>query len=72
MKKKSLGLNNEYKDLLSKLYLVLQEKEEISNERNSLKFKFGLALNENKILKNRNDCEIVLKKNEVYLQNLIL
>ena len=37
LKKKSLGLNIENKDLLSKLDLILQEKVEISNERDSLK-----------------------------------
>ena len=33
LKKKSFGLNKENKDLCSKLDLVLQEKVEISNER---------------------------------------
>ena len=48
----------------SKLDVVLQEKFEISNERDSLKSQLELTLNENKILKNKNNCEIVLKKNE--------
>ena len=33
LKKKSLGINNENKNLLSRLDMVLQEKVEISNER---------------------------------------
>ena len=42
----------------------MQERDEISNERDSLKSKLDLALNENKILKSKNDCENILKKNE--------
>ena len=49
MKKKSLGLNNENKNLLSRLDLVLQEKEEIANDRDSLKSQLDLALKEKKI-----------------------
>ena len=45
--------------------MVLQEKEEISNERDSLKSRLDLVLKENEILKNRNDCNEVLKKNKV-------
>ena len=37
---------------------------EISNEKDSLKSKLELALKENKILKNKNDCNDILKKNE--------
>ena len=44
LKKKSFTLNNENKDLCSKLDLVLQEKEEISSERDSLKSQLDLAL----------------------------
>ena len=49
----------------SRFDIVLQEKEEISNERDSLKSQLELALNENKFLKSKNDCDDVLKKNEV-------
>ena len=64
LKKKSLGLNNENKNLLSRLDMVLQEKVEISNERDSLKSRLELTLKENELLKSKNDCEIILKKNE--------
>ena len=64
LKKKSFRLNKENKDLCSKLDLALQEKVEISNERNSLKSQLELTLSENKILKNKNECENVWKKNE--------
>ena len=63
LKKKSLGLNNDNKNLISRLNHVLQEKEEISNERDSLKSQLDLALKENKVLKSKN-CETILKKNE--------
>jgi len=43
---------------------------EISNERDSLKSKLELALKENDILKNRNDCNDVLKKNETLTSKL--
>ena len=66
-KKKSLEEN---KNLFSKLKMVLQEKDEISIERDSLKSQLDLALNENKILKNKNDCDIVLKKNEALTSKL--
>ena len=62
LKKKSFRLNKENKDLVSKLDLVLQEKEEISSEHDSLKSHLNLALKENEILKSKNDCENVLKK----------
>ena len=65
LKKKSFGLKKENKVLCSKLDLALQEKAEISNECDSLKTQFELVLNENKILKNKNDCNDVLKKNEI-------
>ena len=64
MKKKSLGLNKENKNLHSRLDIVLQEKNEILNERDSLKSQLNLTLKENKVLKSRNDCHDVLKKNE--------
>ena len=70
LKKKSFELNKENKDLCSTLDLVLQEKVEISNERDSLKSKLDLALKENEILKNRNDCNDVLKKNEILSSKL--
>ena len=47
------------------LILILQERVEISNERDSLKVQLDLILNENKILKNENEFDLVLKKNEV-------
>ena len=56
--------------MFSKLELVLQEKEEISSERDSLKSQLDLALKENEILKNRNDCNNVLKKNETLTSKL--
>ena len=52
------------------LDVVLQEREEISNEKDSLKSKLGIALNENKILKSKNDCDDVLKKNDVLSSKL--
>ena len=70
MKKKSLKLNKENKDLFSKLNLTLQERDEISNERDSLKSQLKLALNDNKILKSKNDCNDVLKKNEILSSKL--
>ena len=70
LKKKSFGLKEENKDLCSKLDLVLQEKEEILSERDSLKSQLDLALKENEILKNRNDCNNVLKKNETLTSKL--
>ena len=51
--------------MCSKLDLILQERDEISNERNSLKSQLDLALKENEFLKNKNDCNDVLKKNEI-------
>ena len=48
----------------------MQEKVEISNEKDSLKSQLELALKENEILKNRNDCESVLKKNEILSSKL--
>ena len=69
LKKKTFALNNENKNLSSKLDLVLQEKVKISNERDSLKSKLELALKENELLKNKNDCENVLKKNKVVFKN---
>ena len=50
--------------------MTLQERVEISSERDSLKSQLNLALNENKILKNKNDCDDVLKKNEVLFSKL--
>jgi len=70
LKKTSFGLNQENKDLCSKLDLALQEKIEIPNERDSLKSQLELVLKENEILKNRNDCDIVLKKNEILSSKL--
>ena len=48
--------------MCSRLDLVLQEKEEISSERDSLKSQLNLTLKENEYLKN--DCNDILKKNE--------
>ena len=64
LNKKSLGLENENKNLIARLDVVLQEKEEITNERDSLKSQLDLALKENEFLKNKNDCHVLLKKNE--------
>ena len=64
LKKKSFKLKEENKDLFSKLNMALQERDEISNEKDSLKSQLDLALNENKILKGKNNCDEVLKKNE--------
>jgi len=65
LKKKSLGIEKENKSLHSRLDIVLQEKEEISNERDSLKSQLDLALKENNYLKSKNDCDNVLKNNDV-------
>ena len=43
----------------------MQEKDEIANERDSLKSQLNLVLNENKILKNKNDCNNILKNNKI-------
>ena len=51
LEKKSLGLNKENKNLHSRLDIVLQEKDEILNERDSLKSQLELALKENEFLK---------------------
>ena len=64
LKKDNIGLKEENKNLSSTLENVLQEKEEISSECNSLKSQLDLALNENEFLKNKNDCNDILKKNE--------
>ena len=48
----------------------MQEKVEVYNERDSLRSQLDLALKENKILKNRNDCNDVLKNNEVLSSKL--
>ena len=66
-KKKS---SEENKNLFFKLETVLQENDEISIERDSLKSQLDLALNKNKILKNKNDYENVLKKNEALSSKL--
>ena len=49
----------------SRLDIILQEKDEILDERDSLKSQLELVLKENKILKSKNDCESILKNNEV-------
>ena len=72
LKNKSFKLNNENKDLCSKFDLVLKERDKIFNERDSLKSQLDLALKENEFLKNKNDCDEVLKKNEVLSSNLFL
>ena len=48
----------------------MQERDEISSERDSLKSQLELVPNENKSLKHKNNCEIVLKKNEVLSSKL--
>ena len=42
----------------------MQERDEISSELDSFKSQLDLALNENKILKSKNDCEYILMKNK--------
>ena len=64
MKKKSFKLKEENKNLSSKIDIVLQERVKISSERDSLKAQRDLILEENEILKNKNNCNDVLKKNE--------
>ena len=72
LKKKSFKLKEENEDLFSKLNIVLQDRVEISSKRDSLKSQLILTLDENKILKNKNDCDDVLKKNEVLSSKLEL
>jgi len=70
LKSKSFDLKEENKNLFSKLNMILQERIEISNERDSLKVQLDLSLNENEILKSKNDLDHVLKKNEVLYSKL--
>ena len=70
LKKKTFALNRENENLSSRLDLVLQEKEEMSSECDSLKSQLNLALKENEILKNRNNCNDILKKNKVISSKL--
>ena len=49
LKKKSLKIKEENKDLFSKLNMVLQERDEISIEKDSLKSQLDLTLKENEI-----------------------
>ena len=72
LKEKNFALKEENKNLSSKLDVALQERDEISSERDSLKSQLDLTLNENKILKNKNDCDEVLKTNEVLSSKLVL
>ena len=64
LKKENLVLKEENKNLSSKIEIVLQEKEEVSSECDSLRSQLDLALKEIDCLKNKNDCDDVLKKNE--------
>ena len=64
LKKKSLGIEKENKSLHSRLNNILQEKVEVYNERDSLRSQLELALKENEFLKSKNDCHVILKKNE--------
>ena len=50
--------------------MALQERDEISNERDSLKSKLDLTLRENELLKNKNDYDDVLKKNKILSSKL--
>ena len=70
MKKKTFKIKEENKNLFSKLDLTLQEMVEVSNEKDSLKTQLDLTLKENKILKNKNNCDDVLKNNEVLSSKL--
>jgi len=65
LKKKSLGIEKENKDLHTRLDIVLQEKVEVYNERDSLRSQLELALKENNLLKSKNDCNEVLKNNDI-------
>ena len=69
LKKKNFDLKVEMKDLCSSFESILQEKEEITCERDSLKSQLDLALKENEFLKSKNDCNDVLKTMKFYLQN---
>ena len=70
LKEDNLVLKNELKDLCSNFELVLQEKEEIASECDSLKSQLELALKENEFLKNKNDCDDVVKHNEILSSKL--
>ena len=70
LKSKSFELKKENKILFSKHNLVLQERVEISNERDSFKVQLDLAINENKILRNENEFDLVLKKNKILSSKL--
>ena len=56
--------------MVSNFDLALQEKIEISSERDSLKSQLDLSLKENDFLKSKNDCDDVLKKNEILSSKL--
>ena len=70
LKKVTFKIKEENKDLFLKLNMALQERDEISNERDSLKSQLDFVLNEYKILKNKNDCNNVLKNNEILSSKL--
>ena len=70
LKKKHFELKEEMKDLCSTCESILQEKEEITSERDSLKSQLELALKENEFLKSKNDCNDVVKNNEVLSSKL--
>ena len=67
LKKKRLGLEKENKCLHSRLDNVLQEKVEVSNERDSLRSQLELALKENEFLKSKNDCHAILKLSLIHI-----
>ena len=50
--------------------MILQERVEILNKRDSLKVQLDIVLSENKILKNKIEFDLVLKKNEVLSSKL--
>ena len=56
--------------MCSNFELVLQEKEEIASERDSLKSQLDLSLNEIEGLKSKNDCDDVVENNEVLSSKL--
>jgi len=70
LKKKNIVLKEELNDLCTSFETVLQEKGEIASERDSLKSQLELALNEINVLKSQNDCDDVLKNNEILSSKL--
>ena len=70
LKEKHFDLQKEMKDLCSTFETILQEKEEITSERDSLESQLELALKEIEVLKGKNDCDDILKHNEILSSKL--